>query len=272
MVYPKYPQWCMAPMKSIPTALGDTTGSRYKTWQCMQQEKDTQNATSRRKIGISPPDRLGKSLPEIRTPVLNLRAFRRWFGSIPAYAARRQATTSLLTMFHSGLTIVCLGWVSLTAKVAGFVFHIPLSPGGTPCSLRPSWSSDSIRCQDHDFYRRSCSLKMSADNFDELEGEDSGVMSFGAKAMQDRTNTELQEMVSSHNILAFIKVGLRELDFGLRFVYHLVYDPNLEPQDLSPSFKFFYHRMCTYTSMSHLLPGRTTLPCARLVLAKVQCQ
>lgn len=30
--------------------------------------------------------------------------------------------------------------------------------------------------------------------------------SFGAKAMQERTNAELQEMVSSHNILAFIKV------------------------------------------------------------------
>lgn len=32
--------------------------------------------------------------------------------------------------------------------------------------------------------------------------------SFGAKAMQERTNAELQEMVSSHNILAFIKVLL----------------------------------------------------------------
>lgn len=31
--------------------------------------------------------------------------------------------------------------------------------------------------------------------------------SFGAKAMQERTNAELQGMVSSHNILAFIKVN-----------------------------------------------------------------
>lgn len=31
--------------------------------------------------------------------------------------------------------------------------------------------------------------------------------SFGAKAMQERTKAELQEMVSSHNILAFIKVN-----------------------------------------------------------------
>ncbi len=36
---------------------------------------------------------------------------------------------------------------------------------------------------------------------DDFSGE-----SFGAKAMQERTNAEIQEMVSSHNILAFIKV------------------------------------------------------------------
>lgn len=32
-------------------------------------------------------------------------------------------------------------------------------------------------------------------------------MSFGAKAMQERTNAELQGMVDSHNIIAFIKVS-----------------------------------------------------------------
>lgn len=36
--------------------------------------------------------------------------------------------------------------------------------------------------------------------------DDFGEDSFGAKAIQERTNAELQEMVSSHNILAFIKV------------------------------------------------------------------
>ncbi|CAN0147293.1 unnamed protein product, partial [Ectocarpus sp. 4 AP-2014] len=34
--------------------------------------------------------------------------------------------------------------------------------------------------------------------------------SFGARAMQERTRVELQEMVSSHNILAFIKASLRQ--------------------------------------------------------------
>ena len=41
---------------------------------------------------------------------------------------------------------------------------------------------------------------MMSDDFDE-DG-----MSFGEKAMQERTNAELQGMVDSHNIIAFIKV------------------------------------------------------------------
>lgn len=44
---------------------------------------------------------------------------------------------------------------------------------------------------------------MMSDDYDEDE------MSFGAKAMQERTNAELQEMVDSHSIIAFIKVMCR---------------------------------------------------------------
>lgn len=52
-------------------------------------------------------------------------------------------------------------------------------------------------------HRRS---KDSSNLFMISSGGDDGGKSFGEEAMRERTNAELQEMVSKHKILAFIKV------------------------------------------------------------------
>lgn len=101
----------------------------------------------------------------------------------------------------------------MATRALGFVLHAPVSSGcgGVVASGCLSSSSASDRCgagvvQGRSnvgvCLRRSSPLltMMMSDDFDEDE------MSFGAKAMQERTNAELQEMVDSHNIIAFIKV------------------------------------------------------------------
>lgn len=49
-----------------------------------------------------------------------------------------------------------------------------------------------------------------------MMSDDFGEDSFGAKAARERINEQLQEMVDSHNILAFIKVRRARL-WTIRF-------------------------------------------------------
>lgn len=100
----------------------------------------------------------------------------------------------------------------LATRVLGFVLHAPVPSGCRgvvvrDCSSSSSSASDRFgagiiqgprhvaACR-----RSSPQPSMMSDDFDE-DG-----MSFGEKAMQERTNAELQGMVDSHNIIAFIKV------------------------------------------------------------------
>ncbi|CAM9803563.1 unnamed protein product [Laminaria digitata] len=106
----------------------------------------------------------------------------------------------------------CLVWgLAMTPRVLGFVLYASVASGCRSSSL--SAKSDRfcsngviIRGRKHvaatTSRRRSSPLlgrMMMSDDFAEDE------MSFGAKAMQERTNAELQGMVDSHNIIAFIK-------------------------------------------------------------------
>lgn len=109
-------------------------------------------------------------------------------------------------MVSRNLALLCI--VTTAARVLGFAVS-PLGvagrAGGRPLNVQDTHHV--VQLHEHQQQQRHVTpratttrLGMMSDEF----GEDS----FGAKAMQERTNAELQEMVSSHNILAFIKVGL----------------------------------------------------------------
>ena len=115
----------------------------------------------------------------------------------------------------------CLVWnLALTTRVLGFVLRTSIPSAWRGVVARECFSSlasdrrhrgaDGIaRGRRHVAATARCRLKpspalrMMSDDYDEDE------MSFGAKAMQERTNAELQEMVDSHSIIAFIKVMCR---------------------------------------------------------------
>lgn len=99
----------------------------------------------------------------------------------------------------------------MTTRVLGFVLHASVPSGCRDIMARGCSSSSSAsdrfgagitqgRRHVAAGRRSSPLLNMMSDDFDE-DG-----MSFGGKAMQERTNAELQGMVDSHNIIAFIKV------------------------------------------------------------------
>lgn len=100
----------------------------------------------------------------------------------------------------------------MTSRVLGFVLHASV-PSGCRGVMARGYCSSSSSASDRfgagitqgrrhvaPGRRSSPLVSMMSDDFDEDD------MSFGAKAMQERTNAELQGMVDSHNIIAFIKV------------------------------------------------------------------
>lgn len=125
----------------------------------------------------------------------------------------------MMAMMSRSFALGCLVW-SLSASTRVLAFVLPASvPSGCPgVAARQCFSS---LASDHQLgadriciiqerrhviaaacsrLRSSSSLSMMSDDYDEDD------MSFGAKAMQERTNAELQGMVDSHSIIAFIKV------------------------------------------------------------------
>lgn len=97
-------------------------------------------------------------------------------------------------MMFPNYAVLFLVWNALTmARVLGFVLRPPVGFGHL----------DRSPAQARHVAPSATRLGMMSEDFGEED-------SFGARAMQERTHAELQEMVSSHNILAFIKVSLHQ--------------------------------------------------------------
>lgn len=101
--------------------------------------------------------------------------------------------------------LVCMTW-SLLNSSAAFAFLLPASVpgGGNVVAAHHRASSAVVAGCGSILNQRSGDMKLTLNV--STEEDDDGGESFGAKAMRERTNAQLQEMVSSHNILAFIKV------------------------------------------------------------------
>ncbi|CAN0364209.1 unnamed protein product [Ectocarpus sp. 12 AP-2014] len=93
-----------------------------------------------------------------------------------------------MVMFPNNAVIFLVWNVLTTARVLGFVPRPPVGFGHL----------DRSPAQARHVVTSATRLGMMSEDFGEED-------SFGARAMQERTRAELQEMVSSHNILAFIK-------------------------------------------------------------------
>lgn len=110
-------------------------------------------------------------------------------------------------MISRKLALLCI--ITTTARVLGFA----LRPAGVASrvGVKPLNVQDTYHLVQLQRHQRVTTRLGVSDDF----GEDS----FGAKAIKERTNAELQDMVSSHNILAFIKVKhmhrLEASDFGV---------------------------------------------------------
>ncbi|CAM9317929.1 unnamed protein product, partial [Ectocarpus sp. 13 AM-2016] len=97
-----------------------------------------------------------------------------------------------MVMFPNYAVLFLVWNVLTTARVLGFVLRPPVGFGHLDRSSAQARHVTS-----------ATRLGMMSGDFGEED-------SFGARAMQERTHAELQEMVSSHNILAFIKASLRQ--------------------------------------------------------------
>lgn len=94
---------------------------------------------------------------------------------------------------------------SLLLTSAAFAFFVPTSVVGAGSAVAAHRASSVVvGCGPILNHQRRGEVMKLTLNMSAGEGDDGE--SFGAKAMRERTNAELQEMVSSHNILAFIKV------------------------------------------------------------------
>lgn len=126
------------------------------------------------------------------------------------YPAACATHNAIMTFSRCYIALACLACSILSAKISAFVVvslpqHLkaPTSVCRDHRARRvwcPSGRADVLHSSHAGWGRSSC-LSMS-DNDDEMEE------SFGEKAMKERTRAELQELVSEHKIIAFIKVDL----------------------------------------------------------------
>ncbi|CAM9466263.1 unnamed protein product [Pylaiella littoralis] len=92
-------------------------------------------------------------------------------------------------------SLLCL--FMMTARILGFVLHSSRLASRAASKFHLQRCTRARTWPRYVATRSATRLRMMSDDF---SGD-----SFGAKAMKERTDAELQEMVSSHNILAFIK-------------------------------------------------------------------
>lgn len=105
-------------------------------------------------------------------------------------------------MASRNLALLCI--ITAAARVLGFALQplgVASRAGAKPFQVRDAHHVVQLQRKEHQRHvtPRAATTRLAMS--DDFDGN-----SFGVKAMQERTNAELQEMLDSHNILAFIKV------------------------------------------------------------------